>query len=41
MEHQEGVGEPRRPGREGGEPIQFRIAEFESNSESRTSSYSN
>jgi hypothetical protein len=40
-EHQEGVGEPRRRAREGGEPIQFRIAEFESNSESRTTSYSN
>jgi hypothetical protein len=40
-EHQEGVGEPRRCAREGGEPIQFRIAEFESNSESRTISYSN
>jgi translation elongation factor EF-1beta len=26
---------------EGGEPIQFGIAEFESNSESRTTSYSN
>jgi hypothetical protein len=41
MEHQEGVGEPRRHAREGGEPIQFRIAEFESNSESRMTSYSN
>jgi hypothetical protein len=41
MEHQEGAGEPRRRAREGGEPIQFRIAEFESNSESRTTSYSN
>jgi hypothetical protein len=40
-EHQEGAGEPRRRAREGGEPIQFRIAEFESNSESRTTSYSN
>jgi hypothetical protein len=40
-EHQEGAGEPRRHAREGGEPIQFRIAEFESNSESRTTSYSN
>jgi hypothetical protein len=38
-EHQEGVGEPRRCARDGGEPIQ--IAEFESNSESRTTSYSN
>jgi hypothetical protein len=40
-EHQEGAGEPRRCTREGGEPIQFGIAEFESNSESRTTSYSN
>jgi hypothetical protein len=40
-EHQEGAGEPRRCAREGGEPIQFRIAEFESNSEYRTTSYSN
>jgi hypothetical protein len=40
-EHQEGAGEPRRRAREGGEPIQFGIAEFESNSESRTTSYSN
>jgi hypothetical protein len=40
-EHQEGTGEPRRRAREGGEPIQFGIAEFESNSESRTTSYSN
>jgi hypothetical protein len=40
-EHQEGAGEPRRCAREGGEPIQFGIAEFESNSESRTTSYSN
>jgi hypothetical protein len=32
-EHQEGAGEPRRRAREGGEPIQFGIAEFESNSE--------
>jgi hypothetical protein len=40
-EHQEGAGEPRRQAREGGEPIQFGIAEFESNSESRTNSYSN
>jgi hypothetical protein len=38
-EHQEGAGEPRRRAQEGGEPIQFRIAEFESNSESRTTSY--
>jgi hypothetical protein len=41
MEHQEGAGEPRRRAREGGEPIQFGIAEFKSNSESRTISYSN
>jgi hypothetical protein len=41
MEHQEGAGEPRRRAQEGGEPIQFGIAEFESNSESRTKSYSN
>jgi hypothetical protein len=41
MEHQKGVGEPRRRAREGGKPIQFKIAEFESNSESRTTSYSN
>jgi hypothetical protein len=40
-EHQEGVGEPRRRAREGGEPIQFGIAEFESNSEFRTTLYSN
>jgi hypothetical protein len=30
-EHQEGAGEPRRHAREGGEPIQFGIAEFEFN----------
>jgi hypothetical protein len=41
IEHQEGVGEPSRCAREGGEPIQFGIAEFESNSEFRTTSYSN
>jgi hypothetical protein len=40
-EHQEGAGEPRRHARQGGEPIQFGIAEFESNSECRTTSYSN
>jgi hypothetical protein len=40
-EHQEGAGEPRRRAQEGGKPIQFRIAEFESNTESRTTSYSN
>jgi hypothetical protein len=41
MEYQEGAGEPRKCAREGGEPIQFGIADFESNSESRTTSYSN
>jgi hypothetical protein len=41
MEHQEGAEEPRSHAREGGEPIQFGIAEFVSNSESRTTSYSN
>jgi hypothetical protein len=40
-EHQEGAGEPMRRAREGDEPIQFRITEFESNSESRTTSYLN
>jgi hypothetical protein len=40
-EHQEGAGEPRIHPREGGEPIHFGIAEFESNSVSRTTSYSN
>jgi hypothetical protein len=40
-EHQEGVEEPRRRAQEGGEPIQLGITEFESNSESRTTSYSN
>jgi hypothetical protein len=40
-EHQEGVGEPMRRAREGDEPIQFEIIEFESNSEFRTTSYSN
>jgi hypothetical protein len=40
-EHQEGAREPRRRAREVGEPIQFGIAEFESNSEYRTTSYSN
>jgi hypothetical protein len=39
MEYQEGGGEPRIRAREGGEPIQFRISE--TNSESRTTSYSN
>jgi hypothetical protein len=39
--HQEGAGEPMRHAREGGEPIQFGITEFESNSELRTTSYSN
>jgi hypothetical protein len=41
MEHQEGAGELRRRAREGGEPILFGIAEFESNSEFMTTSYSN
>jgi hypothetical protein len=41
MEHQEGAGERRRQAQEGGEPIQFRIAEFESILKSRTTSYSN
>jgi hypothetical protein len=40
-EHQEATGEPRRCAQEGGEPIQFGIAEFESNLESRTTLYSN
>jgi hypothetical protein len=40
-EYQEGAREPRRRAQEGGEPIQFGIAEFESNLESRTTSYSN
>jgi hypothetical protein len=40
-EHQEGAIEPRRRAREGGEPIQFKIAEFESNSEYMTISYAN
>jgi hypothetical protein len=41
MKHQEGAGEQRRHAHEGGEPIQFGIAEFESNSEYRTTLYSN
>jgi translation initiation factor IF-1 len=40
-EHQESAGELRRRAREGGELIQFKIVEFESNSEFRTTSYSN
>jgi hypothetical protein len=40
-EHQEGAGELRRRAREGGKLIQFGIAEFEPNSESKTTSYSN
>jgi hypothetical protein len=32
IEHQEGAEEPRRRAQEGGEPIQFGITEFESNS---------
>jgi hypothetical protein len=39
MEHQEGAGEQRRHAREGGEPIQFGIAEFEYNLKSRTTSF--
>jgi hypothetical protein len=39
-EDQKGAGEPRRRARESGEPIQFGITEFKSNSESRTTSYS-
>jgi hypothetical protein len=34
MEHQKGVGEPRRRAQEGDESIQFGIAEFDFNSES-------
>jgi hypothetical protein len=41
MENQEGARELRRHACKGGKPIQFGIAEFESNSESRTTSYSN
>jgi hypothetical protein len=41
MKHQECAGEPRRRAQEGDEPIQFGIDEFESNSESTTTSYSN
>jgi hypothetical protein len=41
MEHQEGAGEPMRRARECGELIQFGITEFESNSEFKTTSYSN
>jgi hypothetical protein len=41
MEHQECAREPRRCAWEGGEPVQFGIVEFVSNSESRTTSYSN
>jgi hypothetical protein len=43
MGHQEGTGEARRCTYHGGDPIQFRILEFdfESNSESRTTSTSN
>jgi hypothetical protein len=40
-EHQEGSRELRRRAREGGEPIQFRIAEFEFNSKFKTTLYSN
>jgi hypothetical protein len=41
MEYQQGAGEPMRRAREGHKPIQFGITEFESNSEFRTTSYSN
>jgi hypothetical protein len=43
MRHQEGAGEARRGTHQGGDPIQFRIPEFdfESNSEFRTTSASN
>jgi hypothetical protein len=43
MRHQEGTGEARRGAHQCGDPIQFRILEFdfESNSESRTTSTSN
>jgi hypothetical protein len=41
MEHKEGAGELRRRAQEGDEPIQFRIAEFESNSKYKTTSYLN
>jgi hypothetical protein len=43
MGHQQGTGEARRCAHQGGDQIQFRIAEFdfESNSESRTTSDSN
>jgi hypothetical protein len=43
MRHQEGTEEARRCAHQGGDPIQFRIPEFdfESNSESRTTSDSN
>jgi hypothetical protein len=40
-EYQEGAREPRRRVWEGGEQIQFGITEFESNLESKTTSYSN
>jgi hypothetical protein len=41
--HQEGAGEARRCAHQGGDPIQFRIQEFdfESNSKSKTTSASN
>jgi hypothetical protein len=43
MRHQEGTGEARTCTHHGGDPIQFRIPEFdfESNSEYRTTSASN
>jgi hypothetical protein len=40
-EHQKGAEEPMKRAREGDETIQFGITEFESNSEFRTTSYSN
>jgi hypothetical protein len=43
MRYQEGTGEARRCAHKGGDPFQFRIPEFdfESNSEYRTTSASN
>jgi hypothetical protein len=43
MRHQEGAREARRRAHQGGDPIQFVIPEFDfdSNSESRTTSTSN
>ena len=39
--HQGGAGEPWRRAQQGGDPIQFGITDFESNSESRTTLHSN